>query len=385
MFSFPLIILRHWSYAWILNFFISLFFLISLLLIFTISEDLHKYLNLFESNPFGFIKIVFIPFLPWLLPVSCFTGTILTLCVFEKHLEWSTIRACSISPYSIICSFLFLSTIVSLSQYILTSFLFQDSDYTLNKNKTGFIMKVGKKSTWYFQSFNAENSEGKNLQVYLCDAKGNDAFRLRCERAVWDEANGWDFYNGVYLSFDTNDGLPIPNIKHQRLDWIMDKENIFSDQDAGKTPLRKLRFENLRLKELNANPYTYLLLGERPENLSFKRLKKVLTQFSDSENRVIASMRFRFAQICIGFFSSLFATFFAVLLVSDKERFSFSAIFAKMLVAMIVFYLVANLSNPLGQIGFFNEWFAVIIPYLSAFLLLFFSSKYTDLFSGLRL
>ena len=55
VFSFPLIILRHWSYAWILNFFISLFFLISLLLIFTISEDLHKYLNLFESNPFGFI------------------------------------------------------------------------------------------------------------------------------------------------------------------------------------------------------------------------------------------------------------------------------------------------------------------------------------------
>ena len=82
----------------------------------------------------------------------------------------------------------------------------------------------------------------ENLQIYLDDAKGNDAFRLRCERAVWDEANGWDFYKGVYLSFDTNDGLPIPNIKHQRLDWIMDKENIFSDQDSGKTPLRKLRF-----------------------------------------------------------------------------------------------------------------------------------------------
>ena len=132
-------------------------------------------------------------------------------------------------------------------------------------------MKVGKKSTWYFQSFNAENSEGKILQVYLCDAKGNDAFRLRCERAVWDEAiTGGTFITAfIYLLTQTT-VLPIPNIKQKESTGLWIKK-IFLVARYRKNPLRKLKFENLRLKELNANPYTYLLLGERPQNLSFKR------------------------------------------------------------------------------------------------------------------
>ena len=45
-----------------------------------------------------------------------------------------------------------------------------------------------------------------------------------------------------------------------------------------------------------------------------------------------------------------------------------------MLDAMIVFYLVANLFVPLGQIGFFNEWVCRNYPlfFIAILLLVFF-------------
>ena len=92
VFSFPIILIRHWSCAWLLNFFISLFFFTSILLVFTVSEDFQKYLTLLENDFIRFFNVIFLPFLPWLIPICCFTGTTLTFFIFEKHLEWSSLN-----------------------------------------------------------------------------------------------------------------------------------------------------------------------------------------------------------------------------------------------------------------------------------------------------
>ena len=235
---------------------------------FTMSEDFQRYLDLLENSFLGFIKVVFIPFLPWLIPTCCFTGTILTFCIFEKHLEWSSLQACSISPFAIAGTFLFLSLAISILQFIFSSSLSRSTYEKNDSIKTGFKMEMGNKSSWYFQSFNYETFEGKNLQIYLYDEKGNDSLRIRCEKASWDKEDGWNFHNGVYLSFNTIHGLPVPNHKNQNLDWLKEnKDNILSDEGSGKTPLRKLHFSDLKLKELNENQLPHLLLSEKPKNL----------------------------------------------------------------------------------------------------------------------
>ena len=73
------------------------------------------------------------------------------------------------------------------------------------------VIKKQNKYTWYFQAFDSVKMKGKNLQIYLNDENGHDVLRLRCSEAVWDESDGWTFYNGLYLSFLTDKGLPVPN------------------------------------------------------------------------------------------------------------------------------------------------------------------------------
>ena len=377
VFSFPIILIRHWSCAWLLNFFISLFFFTSILLVFTVSEDFQKYLTLLENDFIRFFNVIFLPFLPWLIPICCFTGTTLTFFIFEKHLEWSSLKSCSISPISVIVSVLSLSFVVSVLQFYITILVPSSSFENLDAYKEGFMMKVDKQSSWYFQSFDAETFEGRNLQVYLYDSEGNDALRIRCEKAFWHAEYGWSFQNGVYLSFKTTDGLPVPNLQEQELDWITEtKENIFSNEGMGKTPLRKLRFTTLKLKELNENPKPYLLLSEKPKNLTLQKLKEVISELSHSHIRTIAPYRFRLAQVCIGFFSSIFATVCALILVTNGARISFPKIFSIILIGMVAFYVSANFATPLGQMGVLNEWLAAIIPYISVLLLLLINSRW---------
>ena len=110
-------------------------------------------------------------------------------------------------------------------------------------------------------------------------------------------------------------------------------------------------------------------------------LHKVISQLSASNERKMAPFRFRFAQVCIGFFSSIIATFFAIILICTSQHFSLPKTLLTILSGMVVFYLVANLSNPFGQIGILNEWLAAAIPYISVFILLLFISRWGEYFS----
>lgn len=377
MFSFPCILLKHWSQTWLLSFLLSFFFISSILVLFTISEDIQKYINLCISTPFAFLNETLLAYLPWITPICCFTGTILTFFIFERNLEWSSLKACSISPYWVTGSILFLSAFISLILVYYTTFRSNTSARISPISKIGFMMKVGEESSWFFQSYNPIMKEGKNLQVYLYDDKGNDALRIRCEEASWSKEGRWIFRNGVYLSFQTREGIPIPDPVKNKIQWKRaEKEPFFKRVDMGKTPLRKVRFSELSLNELNENPEFHLLLSEKPENLSFQQLQDLINSFSNSNPRVLAPFRYQYAKRWVGFFTGLFATIIALGLVTRLERKSFPKIFSIILGGMVTFYVAIRIAKSLGETGIMNEWISAVFPYFSVLLLLLMTQAY---------
>ena len=132
MISFPSIIIKHWTLAWIANLGISFFFFASILVLFTISENLQHYFFLFSTQPLKVFQIILFPYLPWIVPICCFTATILTFYIFENSLEWSSIKACAVSPYWISGSILIMGFFVSLFLAI-TTILENQSGYPFKK------------------------------------------------------------------------------------------------------------------------------------------------------------------------------------------------------------------------------------------------------------
>ena len=369
---FPTIIIRHWVFAWIAHLGISFFFFASILVLFTISEDSSQYLSTLSEDPFKAFQIILFPYLPWIVPVCCFTSTILTFYIFENNLEWSGLKACSVSPYWISGTILILGLIVSLLLSFSTIIDNRMTQTVIDKNKIGFDMKVGKKNSWFFQSFNSTKMEGENLQVYLYEEDGNEALRIRCSRAVWKQSTGWTFYDGVYLSFLTNRGLPIPSMRKGSIEWTNASEELFfTERHSSKTPLRKVKFSVLRIKELSENPIPHLLASENPKNLSYQNLRKVLSEYPDPSSNLLAPTRYRFAQISVSLISSAIATFIALLIVASSERLKLTTTLSLVLLGIVVFYVSTRFANSAGTRGMLNEWIAVMLPYFSVTTVLF--------------
>lgn len=366
MISFPSIIIKHWTLAWIANLGISFFFLSSILVLFSISEDLQQYFFLFSNQPLKVFQIILLPYLPWIVPICCFTATILTFYIFENSLEWSSVKACAVSPYWISGSILVLGIFVSLSFAITTISGSPSANPFIKNNQSGFAMKIGKESSWYFQSFNVKSMEGENLQVYLYDENGDDALRIRSSKAHWNRSQGWTFYNGVYLSFLTNRGLPVPNHQKGEIDWLQAKDELFFvEKDSKKTPLRKLKFSILQLDEFKENPMPHLLARENPKNLSFQNLKQVLDEYPEPNSKVLAPFRFRYAQVSLNLGSCAFATMVALLLVATTERIKLSASLSIILCGIVIFYISSRFANSIGTRGIVDEWFVASVPYFS--------------------
>ena len=366
MISFPSIIIKHWTLAWVANLGISFFFFASILVLFTISENLQQYFFLFSTQPLKVFQIIILPYLPWIVPICCFTATILTFYIFENSLEWSSIKACAVSPYWISGSILIMGFFVSLFLAI-TTILENQSEYPFKKNnQSGFVMKIGKKSSWYFQSFNTKSMEGENLQVYLYDKNGDDALRIRSSKAHWNRSQGWTFNNGVYLSFLTSRGLPVPNHQTGEIDWLQAKDELFFvGKDSKKTPLRKLKFSTLQLDELKENPKPHLLARENPKKLNFQYLKQILDEYPEPNSKILAPFRFRYAQVSLNLGSCAFATLVALLLVATTERIKLSTTLSIILCGVVLFYISSRFANSIGGRGIVDEWFVASIPYFS--------------------
>lgn len=303
------------------------------------------------------------PFIEWIIPLCCFFGTILTFVFLEKNKEWTALQACSISPWWISNSMIFASILASgIPLFKMNSNLFSKGfiNYPENNN---LVIKNSNHETWYFESFDEKKMRGENIQIYVDNDKGDSAYRLRCRSATWSPITGWTFYDGMFLSFLTEKGVPMPNFETKKIDWTPKKIVPWQqDIETENSPVRKVLFSELIISSLDENPRTHLLVMKDPRSLSFNELSKVILDYPNQTSLTLAPFRLQYAMAHIELLSSVIITIAALILVARVRFISVGRTVLYILIGLVVFYVSQKFFCSIGNRGALNAWVSVTCP-----------------------
>ena len=361
----PWILVKRWSKMWIVLFFFSVFFLSSILLLFLLSEEYEKIIRLTSENPFELILTYIFPSFSWLSSISCFSATILTFVFLERHKEWSTLKSCSVCPMWIIGAIFLLSIFISIINLVLIYHKSPSTDFLdkQNLNRTSLKIKDSNNWVWYFQDFDPEQKKGINLQLYIYDDQGKNVARIRCEKAYWDQENGWRLESGIFWSYQTKKGILIPDDSNDSLAWVPVQKNYFMELGRNQiAPLRKSSFHSLRIGEIDVNPLPYFWVKKNPADLGPGEIASIISNYPDQNSASLSPFRYKYAQLMFNALSCTIVTTLALFLVSGNYLIKVEFLVRSIICGLVIFYLLKVSCLKLGEKGLINPWIGVILP-----------------------
>ena len=337
-------------------------------MIFLLSEEFERIMGLLYDNPERLFFSFFAPNIPWLSSICCFFATILTFSFLERHKEWSSLLACSVSPLWIGVSFMILSLLVVVGNLTLIYLApaqddFSGSDFWEPKS---FQMRDEHKGIWYFQEFDPKSMSGKNLQLYLNDEEGRNYGRLRCKHAVWLPLQKlWQFREGVFWGYPTPKGVPKPNTQNKSFEWLDVSNDVFLSQAIeSNTPIKKFVFQTLELEDIKVDPNPYFLVKKNPSRMSYLGINSVLNNFPTPDSWELNPYRYQKALIVINSLSCFFVTFCALVLVMGKSTPEPKKMVGMVVAGVVVFYILKTSFNKIGERGITDPWLCAAIPFL---------------------
>ena len=367
------IIERYITWEWTKWFGLGLFFLLSLLILQFVSEDLDIFSKANGDFDLGWLLIRCLSFLPWLLPVSCFLATFLTVAFLMMRGELVGILTCSFSWIYCFRSVIVLGCFISLLSWLFVIYGDQiqksiDSNRPKISSTSNFQMKIGSSRLWYFDSFDLENKKGINLHLYAFDSKGNDAYRIRARKAKWDN-NQWVFEDGSFLGFSSMEGLPLID---QEGKIIWDRGEARTDLNSGKeSPLFNKKFARMNLPEAMDDPEIHMLISRKPNSLSFLELGNVLGKYPEAGSEYLFPFRYRFYQLVWNSTACFLSIVCSLLVIMKNPQQKMGKLICLSLLGILFFYSIRTFCDSLGENGILPAVICAALPYLGTFLLAF--------------
>ena len=241
----------------------------------------------------------------------------------------------------------------------------QPSDFLSKQNQELESLKIKDSNNWvwYFQNFDPKLQEGKNLQLYIYDDDGRNVARVRCENANWDREGGWQFVNGIILSYRTNKGILIPSDNNDSLEWVGAQPSSFDEYGRSQiAPIRKFSFPLLELRKIDINPLPYFWVKKNPKNFSVRQLSSIISEYPDQNSVLLSPFRYKYAQMIIYAFGCAIVTFLALFLVSGNSQLKIEFLVRSIACGVIVFYLLKVSCFKLGEKGLMNPWICATLP-----------------------
>jgi lipopolysaccharide export LptBFGC system permease protein LptF len=361
---------------------LSSFFLLTILLLQLISESSDQLLSDDLRTIFSWLSLRCLAFIPWILPIACFSATLLTVSFLMIKGEMTGILSCSFSVIYCFRSIFILGFLISIVAW-LSMIYYHDFKQRLAFESTElsqeshFQMKIDTKRLWYFSRFNLERKRGENVHLYAYDSQGNDSFRVRAQKAYWDAQNHWVFENGQFMGFASNEGLPIMDSNSQQIVWDTDSKR--SSSDSGKiSPSFCKKFDSLVFSSGMDDPEVPMLLSKRANILSFSELIKVIKTYSDTSSADIFPYRYRLYQLIWNSFGCLLSIFCGLMLVISNKNQKLGQIIGMSTVGILLFYAFRTVFDSLGENGILPASFCAGSPYLGILLISIFYYHFSN-------
>ena len=359
------ILIRHLSFGWCAWCLLCFTFLSAVFAIFALSDQPDLLNRFLAEDGLDHFASWFLPQIPWFLPISSFFGTLFCLLFLRQRREWLAMQASGVPAYLVLFVYLTLGLIPTCLVWVASNAEevsgVNGSEFSRHQ---GFQMKVERTRAWYFESFDANGSTGKNLQLYSYDRKGNDSFRIRAEQAVFNGQSGWTFKIGRFLGFPSHKGLPVPNQGNDCLQWrTLDEIQADFLQDEFTGPLMNKSFDTLTIEELRDDPLPHLMLKNGPKALSLKELDYVLEEFAEVNSEILAPYELRRAQMLLNSPSCMVAIFFAFCIGVGRGKVSIGQMIGVTLLGLITFYVLRTTFDALGEEAVIKPTLAAVLPY----------------------
>ena len=361
---------------------LSSFFLLTILLLQLISESSDQFLSDDLSTIFSWLSLRCLEFIPWILPIACFSATLLTVSFLMIKGEMTGILSCSFSVIYCFRSIFILGFLISIVAW-LSMIYYHDFKQRLAFESTElsqeshFQMKIDTKRLWYFSRFNLERKRGENVHLYAYDSQGNDSYRVRAQKAYWDAQNHWVFENGQFMGFASNEGLPIMDSNSRKIVWDTDSKR--SSSDSGKiSPSFCKKFDSLVFSSGMDDPEVPMLLSKRANILSFFELIKVIKTYSDTSSADIFPYRYRLYQLIWNSLGCLLSIFCGLMLVISNKNQKLGQIIGMSTVGILLFYAFRTVFDSLGENGILPASFCAGSPYLGILLISIFYYHFSN-------
>jgi lipopolysaccharide export LptBFGC system permease protein LptF len=368
-------ILREW-FIWFLA---CLGFLLSVLCLFSIADDIS---NVF---PAGFNSVAYDlliwcwSFLPWLLPICALLSGLFLTGFLIKSGEWKAIQSLGFSTVWCFRSVLLLGLVLSYACWLISSTELTHESQSQQKKQSlrPLSMKIGTERMWYFSSFDESEMSGREVQLFQYNKSGGDVFRIRADKASWHPTHGWTFYDGQFLGFLSNNSFPIPNKNGSGLSW----ESLGGDGanlplTGSKSPRINKTFNRLGGLSLADDPSPYLLLRVKPKKMSFQQLDRLVKKYPGTEKKILAPYYLQKAQLLWNGPACLIALLGGLLLGTSKFATSPGRIGGLSIAVALFFYVIRTLSDSLAETGIIEPNLGASLPYVIASLAILFLSQF---------
>ena len=367
-------IVKEWA-AW---FIASFGFLLSVLCLFSLADDVtNVFPRGFDSVTSDFVSWSW-PFLPWLLPICALLSCLFLTGFLKKRGEWEAIQTVGISTIWCFRSVFLMGMIVSYSCWLISSKTLIN-DYNSRESihhLKPLSIKSGTERMWYFSSFDDKTMTGFNVQLFQYDQSGENVFRIRADKANWDSANGWTFFEGKFLGFLSKKGVPVPNNEGHGLHWEFPEDYIQGTAfNSSPSPLISKHFDRLGGLELRDEPSLHLLLGVKPKELSFEQLNRLLKRWPNQDDLSVYPYLLRRAQLIWSGPGCMIALFAGLVLGTSKLSSSSGKLGGLSIIAALFYYTIRTISDSLVETGIIEPSLGASLPYLSSFLAIIFLTK----------
>ena len=295
-------------------------------------------------------------YIPAILPITFLVSLFFSLGNLHRNNEIIAMRVAGVSLFQMSRSLWVVAMLLSCFLFYLTSTLVPESversrtfldnlDFSakeaqVDRREVGLVYNLGfdnrkEGRLWFINRFSERAWLAMGINVHIRSPDGRELRRVSAAEAYYDDREGhWFFLDGRELIMDPKTG----------------------------DPLRTIPFKKRAFQDFQEAPSLMLALYNKPNELSFNELRRIIQVLPPEENPVVRPYQVRFYSLLANALSCLVVVGLVVPFAVSGVRANPMIRISKCLGYFAGFYVLSQIAAILGEHRVISSWLAAWLP-----------------------